>query len=72
MYNIRHEIRKFEMDDSESLSALNEIINNPLCSVTNKQYITLEEKTFDSKGKLSSIKPILVCVLEWNEKVLII
>lgn len=70
MYDIRKETRKFEMGDPESVKELNIIENNPLCSVTHKQFITTEKKEF-SNGKISNTYQEIVCILEWNEKVLV-
>lgn len=54
--------------EDDGLEAIEQIINNPLCSVTHKQFITLERKIFNDKGKLQSSEQYIQCVLEWAEK----
>ena len=70
MYDLRRETRQFKMSDNENVKELNEIENNPLCTVTNKQFITTEQKEF-SNGKLANTYQEGICILEWNEKVLV-
>ena len=72
MYNIVHRIMQFKMNNDSDTACMAEIINNPLCTVIKKQFITLESKEFSSQGKLSSTSQEVVCVVEWNEKELAI
>lgn len=70
MYDIRRSTRQFKMSSNGDLKEIEDIENNPLCSVTNKQFITTEHKDFVN-GKISNTYQEVICILEWNEKVLV-
>jgi len=71
VYDILRYNRQFKMGASQDVLDLNTIENNPLCSVTNKQFITVEQKDFVN-GKISNTYQEVICILEWNEKVLVV
>jgi hypothetical protein len=71
VYNIKRKMRKFDLD-TEGVEAIEEVVNNPLCIITNKQFITLERKIFNDKGKIQSSEQYIQCVLEWTEKELML
>lgn len=70
MYDVKRYNKQFRLSSSVEVAELNDIENNPLCSVTNKQFITTEQKEF-ANGKLANTYQEVICILEWNEKVLV-
>ena len=71
MYDIKKKIKNFKLDAEDEVEEMEEIINNPLCTILNKTIMTLEETEFD-KGKPCFKRQTPVCVLEWDEKVMLV
>jgi len=67
VYNIKRRLAKFDTEISTELEAYEDILNNPLCTITECHRERLVEKRFDD-GKLTGMDERIVLVVEWDEK----
>jgi hypothetical protein len=72
VFNTKTQTKKFDTDKQEDLDEYDEILNNPLCTVTQSWKEKLTDKEFDPEtGKMCSMNERLILVISWEEQVLL-
>lgn len=71
MYNVIKRSRVFNTEMTTDMEEMESVLNNPLCTITRKSYEKVEDKSF-TNGKISNITQKLLCIMEWDEKVILV
>lgn len=71
MFSTRKRLVKYNMDIDSELEELNELLNNPLCTIIRRYNYITTDITYDSKtGRPLSSTQTPHCEVEYLEKVL--
>jgi len=58
MIKIKRRFKRFRVDDPVDVNEYEEILNDSLCSITNREVQIEKNKTFNDEGKLESMSEI--------------
>ena len=62
--------KRFRVDDVEDLKEYNEILDDPLCHITDRDVQVEETMHFDDEGKLSRKEKRTTFLVHWEEKII--
>lgn len=70
MIKINKHFKKFGVDDENDRKEYEAIINNPLCTVTDKLVEKEKTQEYNDKGNLIRQQDVIYFLVHWEEKIL--
>ena len=71
MYSTVKKTARFDTEKKNDLAAYDEVINNPLCTVLEKEKEKIRDEHRDDEGNISFVNERHVWVVTWEEKMLL-
>lgn len=70
MIKIKRRFKRFRLDDPQEVLEYEEVLNDSLCTVTNRELQIEKTKTFNDEGKLENMQETSTYLVHWEEQVL--
>jgi len=62
--------KKWRVDRDDDVAKYEAILNDPLCTITEKTEVKETVKTFDDEGRMDSMETFIYFLVHWTEKLL--
>ncbi len=70
MIKVIRNFRKFQTDDTSHMEDYGKILNDPLCTITDKILEKEKRQEYNDRGNLIQQQDIIYFLVHWEEKVL--
>ena len=70
MISTKRRFKQFQLDNSDDMAEYEKILNDPLCTVMEKENFKVTEKTFSDRGVLTNITERVYYLVHWEERIL--
>ncbi len=70
MIKVERKFKKFRTDDTEEMIEYNQILNDPLCTITDKILEKEKRQEYNDRGNLIQQQDIIYFMVHWEEKIL--
>lgn len=70
MIKVKRTFRKFETDNTEHMKIYEDVMNNPLCTITGNVIEKEKRQEYNDRGNMISQQEIIYFLVHWEEKVL--
>ena len=70
MIRTQRRFKRFRLDIEDEVKEYEGILNNSLCTVTNREVQSEEVKTFNDQGRLSEVTKFTTYLVHWEEQIL--
>ena len=70
MIKIKRRFKRFRLDNEKDVAEYEDVLNDSLCTVTNRETQIEKVKTFSDEGKLAEVTEMSTYLVHWEERVL--
>lgn len=70
MIKVSRRFKKFRTDDDMHMEEYNRILNNPLCTITDKVLEKEKRQEYNDRGNLLQQQDLIYFLVHWEEKIL--
>lgn len=67
MRKVKRFFKRFRVDDPDDLKEYNQILNDTMCTITERETQVETIKSFDNEGKLASMHDITTYLIHWEQ-----
>ena len=70
MIKSKKHFRKWRVDRDDDVAKYEVVLNDPLCTITEKTEVKETIKLFDDEGRMTSMETFIYFLVHWTEKLL--
>lgn len=70
MIKVHRRFKKFQTTDARDMDEYEEVLNNPLCTITDKVLEKEKRQEYNDNGNLIQQQEIIYFLVHWEEKLL--
>jgi len=67
---VKRRFRKFQTDDPTHMEDYERVLNDPLCTITDKMVEKEKRQEYNDRGNLIQQQDIIYFLVHWEEKIL--